>query len=220
MVDLPSAFGRRSARDNSPRRPSRSLSSSEDHIDPGKDQGKFRARQLPDALSQCVPIQRHHLGDIRHRVLRKSRNALRKSDVARCVRPPQVACQRRAHGGRDAAAIESVSLNHHYRPPVTRAGSGWRGKVRPPDLTLRDHHSLLSSTRRLAAETNSSVGCPSSAQTRSIASVTSSCACRATYSRTASLNNWLRDFLVRRASRSAPSNTSSGIDTAVFIPPV
>jgi hypothetical protein len=26
--------------------------------------------------------------------------------------------------------------------------------------------------------------------------------------------------LVRRASRSAPSNTSSGIDTAVFIPPV
>ena len=38
------------------------------------------------------------------------------------------------------------------------------------------------------------------------------------YSFRASLNNWLRDFLLLRASRSAPSKISSGIETAVFIP--
>jgi len=53
--------------------------------------------------------------------------------------------------------------------------------------------------RRAAAEVNSSAGRPNPAQTRFMASVTSS-ACRAKYSLTASLNNWLRDFLERPAS--------------------
>jgi hypothetical protein len=65
---------------------------------------------------------------------------------------------------------------------------------------------------------NSSAERPNPAQTRSIASVTSSAACRAKYSLTASLNNWLRDFLVRLANRSAPANTSSRMEIAVFIP--
>jgi hypothetical protein len=64
---------------------------------------------------------------------------------------------------------------------------------------------------------NGSGADPTSAQTRSIASVTSSAECRATYSLTASLNNWLRDFPLRRASRSASSNTPLGMETAVFI---
>src|ERR1035441_107015 len=89
-------------------------------------------------------------------------------------------------------------------------------------LSLHDalpiYHSLRSKMRWAAAATNSSWGFPNSAQTRSMASVTSSVAWRATYSLTASLNNWLRDFFVRRASRSAPSKTSSGMETAVFIP--
>ena len=49
-----------------------------------------------------------------------------------------------------------------------------------------------------------------------MASVILSEACRAKYSFSASLNKRLRDLLVLRASWSAPSKISSGIDTAVF----
>lgn len=72
--------------------------------------------------------------------------------------------------------------------------------------------------RRAAKDTKSSAGGGIPAQTRFRVSVTSAGACRATYSLTASLNKRLRDFFVRRASRSALSNTSSGMETAVFIP--
>src|SRR5437667_10457208 len=50
-----------------------------------------------------------------------------------------------------------------------------------------------------------------------MASVTSSGACRARYSLRASLNNWLRDFFVCRAGRSAASNTLSRMEIAVYI---
>ena len=81
----------------------------------------------------------------------------------------------------------------------------------------RGYHSLRLSIRRAAADTNLSVGSSTSVQTRFIASVIASGAWRAMYSLTASPYRRLRDFLVRRARRSAPSNTSSGMETAVFI---
>jgi len=80
------------------------------------------------------------------------------------------------------------------------------------------YHSLCSRMRRAANETNSSFRFPNSQYPRSAAAATSPGACRATYSLTASLNNWLRDFPLRRASRSALSTTASGMETAIFIP--
>jgi len=80
------------------------------------------------------------------------------------------------------------------------------------------HHSLRPRTRCAAAAEKRSADGPKAEQARSIASVTSSGAWRATYSRSASLNNWLLDFLARSAKRSAAWNRSSGMDTAVFIP--
>ncbi len=59
--------------------------------------------------------------------------------------------------------------------------------------------------------------CP---HTRFMASVTSSGAWRAAYSTSAALYTSLLDRRARRASRSIRLNTSSGIDTAVFIPRV
>lgn len=123
------------------------------------------------------------------------------------------------NGTHTTVAISTDSgrpLDNDDWPSKTGTGSGGSGQIGPPDLTLRNHHSLRSSTRRAADETKSSLGSANPAQTRFMASVTSSGACRATYSLTASVNNWLRDFLVRRASRSAPSNTSSGMEIAVF----
>jgi hypothetical protein len=49
-----------------------------------------------------------------------------------------------------------------------------------------------------------------------MAAVISSGSCRARYSFSASLNNWLRDFFMYRASLSAPSKTSAGIEIAVL----
>jgi len=103
------------------------------------------------------------------------------------------------------------------RPSETGARPGRRWQVRPPDFALGDHHSLRSMMREDAAARNGSVPTPASAQALSMASVTASGACRARYSLTASLYNWLRDFLVRFANRSAPSNTLFAIETAVFI---
>jgi hypothetical protein len=199
--------------------PERDLSS-KDHIDSGEQQFQLSARELAHALGEKTPVQGHNLRDVRHRVAREPSEAGRERDVPGRDRPSKVAGQRHAHGSRDPAPVQGIALHNHNWPSKSRTGPRRSGQIGPPDFTLRDHHSLRSRIRRVADETNWSVGYPKSAHTRSMASVTSSGACRATYSLSASLNNWLRDFFVRRASRSAPWNTSSGIETAVFIPSV
>jgi hypothetical protein len=82
--------------------------------------------------------------------------------------------QRNADDGGNAAPIEGVTLHHNDRPAETRARTCWRGEVRPPDLALRDYHSLRSRVRRAAEETNGSFVSPASAHARFMASVTSS----------------------------------------------
>lgn len=189
------------------RRYIRGRSSAKNHIDPGQNQLQLGVRQLPYAIFKKIPIQRHNLRNIRHRVFFKSGKPGRKLNIPRRVRPSQIAGKRHACHGSDPAAVQRVSLHNHHRTPKTRAGPGKSWHIGPPDLGLRDHHSFRSKMRRAADETNPSLlslGCPNSAQALSMASVTSSGACRATYSRIASLKSWLRDFLVRRARRSAP----------------
>ena len=102
---------------------------------------------------------------------------------------------------------------------VGAVGEGLQAQVNLPTKSCpRDYHSLRSKARRAADETNGSCTSPISVQALFIASVTFSGAWRAKYSLSASLNKRLPDFLVLRAKCSAASKTSSGIDTAVFIP--
>jgi hypothetical protein len=157
------------------------------------------------------------LRDIRNRVFGESCETSSQGDISGCVGPSKVAGQRYAYDSANAAPVQGIPLYDHHRSSKSRTRSCGRRQIGPPYFSLRNHHSLRSRIRRAARETNGSIACGSPAQTRSIASVTCSPACRATYSLTASLNNWLRDFLVRRARSSAPRNTSSGMETAVFI---
>src|SRR5208283_762898 len=114
------------------------------------------------------------------------------------------------------SASHCTTITGLLKPGPDPAGAA----IRPPDFALGNYHSLRSRTRRAAEETNSSFAASSSEQALFIASVTLSGVWRARYSLRASLKRRLRDLLVSRAKRSAPLNTSSGIETAVFIPEV
>lgn len=81
----------------------------------------------------------------------------------------------------------SVALNDDHRPPVARRELPEFGEIGPPHVALRDHHSVSSRVRRLALDTNGSAAAPTSATTRSTASVTASGEWRAAYSRSAEL---------------------------------
>src|SRR5215467_6870548 len=70
--------------------------------------------------------------------------------------------KRNANGCRDAALIEGIALNNNHGSPKPRPGAGGCWQVRPPNLTLRDHHSVRSSLRRATEETNSSLPSPTS----------------------------------------------------------
>ena len=84
----------------------------------------------------------------------------------------------------------------------------------PWEITIRHDRARVAPA---AARKESSLS-PTSSHTRFIVSVISSCAWRATYSSSAAAYTSLRDRCSRRASCSARSKMSSGIDTAVFIP--
>lgn len=123
--------------------------------------------------------------------------------------------------GPDRALVEGIGLHDDDGSAEPRRGTGRITEVSPRAVALADHHSLDSRIVTVARRTNA----PGTASSRraaieaSIASVTSSGACRATYSRSAVPYTSLRDRPSRRARRSARSNTS-GTDTAIFIPAV
>src|SRR5439155_25233532 len=115
---------------------------------------------------------------------------------------------------------QCMALHDNHWPWEARTGPRRIGQIRPPDFALANYHSPRPRTRRAAEETYSSVATASSEQALFIASVKLSGVWRAKYSFRASLKRRLRDLLVLRARRSAPLKTSSGIETAVFIPVV
>ena len=171
------------------RRPTASSheSTAEDDVYPRKHQLKLRPRELPRARGEEGLVQRHDLGDVGDGVLGQTCESWRKPHVSWRVRPAEVTGEWNAHDGRDPAAVQGVSLHNHDRPSESRSGAGWVRELGPPDLALGNYQSLRSKMRRDAVETNESVGWPSLAQTRSMASVTRSGACRATYSARACL---------------------------------
>ena len=194
------------------------LSSSQNRIQSCEDEIELRSRQLADAIRQQPLIDRQDLRCVGHRIIREIGDLRGEEYVSGKVSQSDIGRERNAYHCLDATTVESIALDDDDRPAISGSRSDGDRKVRPPDLSLRDHHSVFSRIRRPAAAENSSLGSPNSSITRLIASVTSSGACRAMYSRKAALNTSLRVRRERRASRSTFSNTSSGMETAVFIP--
>ena len=194
--------------------------STENDVEAGEQQVNLRPRDPACTKIEQRAIEGDDLGHVRDRVSRQTRHSGRQQYVARRIRPPQIACERYADHRGQPASIQGVSLNDDHRPakPGPRAG-GWR-QLGPADVTLGDHHSTRSSTRRAAAERKASSYSPTSSHTRFIVSVISSFVWRATYSASAVAYTSLRERCSRRARHSARSKMSSGIDTAVFMPAV
>jgi hypothetical protein len=170
-------------------RPSRRRHSlpAENDVNGGEYQVELRAGQLSYSLRENASVQRHDLGRIRHGVSRKPRSACSEKDAPRRIPPAEVARQRNADDRAEAASVERIALNDHDRTAEPRRGPGWRWQIGPPHVAPGNHQSLRSSVSRAAAAAKASCDSPTASQTRSIAAVTSSGACLATYSRTARL---------------------------------
>ena len=189
----------------------------ENHIDAGDDETGLCGREFVYEFRKQTTVERHDLRNVGDGILGQPGYARVKQHISGCVGPLEVAGKRDADRSGNATSVNGVALNDYYGSSESRSRSGRRRQISPPNLALRYHHSARF-RRRLDADAVNLSGCGStSAQTRSMASVISSDACRATYSLTASLNNWLRDFFVRRASLSATLKISSGMEIAVFI---
>ena len=192
----------------------------EDDIDAGEDQVQLSFGEFLDFTAMQSTIEGNNLRNISNRVPWKPRCSRRKQDIARGLRPSNVACQWHANDRPDTAPVESISLNYDNRSSEAGAGTCRIWQVRPVHMALGDYHSTCWSTRLAAAETAGSGRVSTASHTLFIASVTASGSWRARYSVTASVYTLLRDFLSRRDRRSASAYTLSGIEMAVFIPKV
>jgi len=145
-----------------------------DSVDPGEHQSQFGGGQPAHARREQILVDTYDLRHVSHGILRQPRKTRRKMDVPWGQGPFEIAGQRNADNGGNAAPIESVTLHHNDWPAQTGTGARWRREIRPPDLTLRDYHSLRPKVRRAAVDTNRSFVSPASAHARFMASVTSS----------------------------------------------
>jgi hypothetical protein len=145
-----------------------------DSVDPREHQSKFGEWQPAHARRQQILVDTYDLRHVSYGILRQSRKTRCKMEVPWGQGPFEIAGQRNADNRSNAAPIEGVTLHHNDRPTETRTGACWRREIRPPDLTLRDYHSLRSRVRRAAEDTNTSLVSPASVHARFMASVTSS----------------------------------------------
>jgi hypothetical protein len=148
--------------------------SAENNVYPGENQPKLRPRQPPDPIGKQRLVQGHDLGNVCNRILGEAGNTGRKQYISWGISPFDIACKGNTDNRTYSASVKRVSLNNHNRPAKSRARARRIRKICPPNISLRDHHSICSRMRRDAAETNGSDSIPSSAQTLSIASVTRS----------------------------------------------
>ncbi len=194
--------------------------SPEDGVDPGEDEVDLGLRNARDSRFEQRPVQSADLRDVGDRVLRQSRQPLGQPDVAGGVSPAQIAGQGYADDCSYSTSVQGVALDDDYRPAKPWSRSRRFGQFSPADVALADHHSTRRRARCAAAARKASSCSPRESQTRSISSVTSSGAWRATYSSRAAAYTSLRDRPACRARSSARAKMSSGIETAVFIPGV
>jgi len=159
----------------------------ENDIDTGNHLCEILLPELRRALGKKPLADRDDLRDIRHGILRQSRYLCRQHNVARRTRPGQIVRQRHANHCREPTAVQVVTLHDHDRPADARTGSGGLVEIGPPHLTLqRAYHSLRASARRAASVTNGSATVANSSTSWFMDSVTSSGACLARYSESAS----------------------------------
>ncbi len=125
-------------------------SATQDHIDAREQQLELCASKFTDPIGENCFVQGDNLRDVGDRILREAGEFAWKMDVPWGICPCKVAGQWYTNDGGYPAAIQRVPLNDHNRAAKARARSGRAGKIRPPDLSLRNHHSKLSKTSRLA----------------------------------------------------------------------
>ena len=135
-------------------------STSKDDIESRQQQLELGPWKPAGTFIEQASVESDDLRGVGHRISRKTRRPCGQKHVARRVGPPQVARERHAHRGGEAASIQGVALHHHDRSSKPWARSDGGGKIGPPDLALRDHHSTRSRTRRAAAARNSSGSAP------------------------------------------------------------
>src|SRR6266536_45011 len=158
----------------------------EHDVQPREHELQLLLRDAADTLREEGAVERDDLRDVGDGLLGEAGAPRRQENVAGRLGPFEVARERHAHDGRDAAPVEGVALDDENGPAEPRSGARRRGKVGPADVALGDHHSERSSTWRAAAEPNLSSLVSTSAASRSMASVIASGSWRATYSATAS----------------------------------
>jgi hypothetical protein len=137
-----------------------SLSSTQNHIDSRDDKIDLTTGDFADPLCKLLLIECDDKRNVCDGVLWKTRYARAQNHVPWRAAPLQVARQRDTYCGTDAAGIDGIALNDQHWAPVTRSGPDRLAQIRPPNLTLRDHHSVRLNTRRAASARKAS-GLPS-----------------------------------------------------------
>ena len=97
-----------------------SVLATQDDVDSGEDKQYFRGCKFSGAIAERVPVQRNDLGNVRYRGLRQTCVSGAETKVARRRGPFEIARQRNADDGRDAASIESIALHDDDRATETR----------------------------------------------------------------------------------------------------
>lgn len=195
-------------------------STAKDHIDPTQDDLKLCPRDSSNVLREHRSVNGHDLRDVRDRILGQPGAPCLQEHVAGSGGPAEIARQRHHYYRRQAARVKGIALNDYDWSCEARTGANRIRQRGPKDVSLGDYHSLRSKVRRPASASHGSGFGSMSARAASMAWVSAPGSRRSKYSDNASWYSWLRDLPVFRAISSALLKSSSGIETAVFIPEV
>ena len=173
-------------------------------------------------LGQGIAIQSQELRDVYDRVSGQARRTRRQQDIRRGFRQFDVARDRSYDCGLNPAAIERAGLDNKNGPPVSGLGTAWRGRTCPPDLPSLNlghvYQSSLASDFRWARCKPESSFAARPEYTWFRRSVIEFSCCPFRNSAIALAYSSLLETRRRRAVASAMRKSSSGNETAVFIP--
>jgi hypothetical protein len=126
----------------------------EHDVDAIENRVECRLGQVTGALAQERSVDRDDLRNIRHGIFGESRCPHSQKNVSRRGCETEIARKRNDNYGRDSASIEGVSLNDQDGPSKARSRSCRVRKIRPTHVALDDYHSVDSSRRRAASESD------------------------------------------------------------------
>lgn len=152
----------------------RADSAAEYGVDAGKNELEPATRDLADAITEDLFIQRGHQRDVRNGVLSQTRFLGAKQDVSGGIRPSEIAGKRDTDHGSDLTSVDRIALRYHDRTSVSGFGAGGFFEIGPPDISLLDYHSTRRSTCRAARLLKASAFSPMDDMASFICSVTRS----------------------------------------------